>query len=261
MKMEDWEFKTARDIGLTAGERYRSYQREGGLVETSLRLIWWSCVRLSLTCCHRIGYQGLEHLPQKPPFVIVANHQSHLDALIIGSSLPLRMRDNLCPLAAGDVFFEVPALAAFSALTLNALPVWRKNCGQQGLKSLRKRLVEDECLYILFPEGTRTRTGEMGPFLPGVGMMVAGAPVPVVPCYIRGAFQAFPPSSRVPRFTKIDLTFGKPLDYSELPNRRASWDRIAEETEQAIRGLRPLGDLEEQPTMNALPKTEKELED
>ncbi|HBJ37023.1 MAG TPA: 1-acyl-sn-glycerol-3-phosphate acyltransferase [Planctomycetaceae bacterium] len=237
MKMDDWEFKTARDIGMTAHERHRSYEREGGLVESALRLIWWSGVRLSLACCHRIAYHGLEHLPQNAPFVVVANHQSHLDALIVGSALPLRMRDQLCPLAAGDVFFEVPALAAFSAMALNALPVWRKNCGQQGLKSLRQRLVEEQSLYILFPEGTRTRTGEMGPFLPGVGMMVAGTPVPVVPCYIRGAFQAFPPGSRLPRLTKIDLTFGMPFDFSSLPNRRAGWNQIAEDTEQAIRRL------------------------
>lgn len=261
MTMEDWEFKTARDIGMTRRERYRSYQREGGLVETSLRLMWWSCVRLSLTCCHRIEYRGLEHLPQQPPFVIVANHQSHLDALIIGSALPLRMRDHLCPLAAGDVFFEVPALAAFSAMALNALPVWRKNCGQQGLKSLRKRLVEEQCLYILFPEGTRTRTGEMGPFLPGVGMMVAGTQVPVVPCYIRGAFRAFPPGSRLPRLSKIGLTFGMPLDFSELPNRRASWNKIAEETEQVIRGLMPSADLDPQRDSTSSPNRDTVGED
>ncbi len=214
------------------------------MVETTLRLIWWSGVRLSLTCCHRIGYHGLEHLPQQPPFVVVANHQSHLDTLVIGSALPLRMRDHLCPLAAGDVFFQVPAMAAFSAMALNALPVWRKNCGQQGLKSLRERLVQEQCLYILFPEGTRTRTGEMGPFLPGLGMMVAGTAVPVVPCYIRGAFEAFPAGSRLPRLTKIDITFGAPLDFSELPNRRAGWNKIAEETEHVVRGLMPLADLD-----------------
>ena len=170
MTMEDWEFKTARDIGMTARERYRSYQREGGLVETSLRLIWWSGVRLSLTCCHRMEYHGLEHLPQ---------------------------------------------------------------------------------------QGTRTQTGEMGSFLPGVGMMVAGTTVPVVPCYIRGAFRACPPSSRLPRLTKFDLSFGMQLDFSELPNRRVSWNKIAEETEQVIRGLMPSADLERQRDSTSSPKHDR----
>jgi 1-acyl-sn-glycerol-3-phosphate acyltransferase len=96
----------------------------------------------------------------------------------------LRMRDQLFPLAAGDLFFEVPAIAAFSALALNALPVWRRNCGKHGLEDLRNRLLEEPCAYILFPEGKRTRTGEMGKFRAGVGMLTAGTSVPVIPCFL-----------------------------------------------------------------------------
>lgn len=91
--MDKWKFNSARDVSMPARERHRSYLREGGLVETSLRLVWWSGVRLSLTLFHRIAFRGREHLPPEPRFVIVANHQSHLDALLIGSALPLRMRD------------------------------------------------------------------------------------------------------------------------------------------------------------------------
>ena len=237
--MNEWKFETARDLNLSAHERNRSYVREGGLLETSLRWAWWSSVRLSLSCFHRIAFHGCEQIPAEPPFVVVANHQSHLDTLIIGSALPLRMRDHLFPLAAGDVFFEVPAVAAFSAMALNALPVWRKNCGKQGLTSLRDRLTRERCVYILFPEGTRTRNGKMGPFQPGLGMMVAGSPVPVIPCYIEGAFQAFPPGSRIPRWNKLRITFGTALDFSTVKNRRAGWTQIAHESEAAVRCLMP----------------------
>ena len=54
-------------------------------------------------------------------------------------------------------------------------------------------------MLILFPEGTRSRTGEMGPFKPGIGALVAGTAAPVVPCYLSGAFAAWPPTSRLPR--------------------------------------------------------------
>jgi len=121
--MDEWDLKPARNLELPPCEQYRSVSREGGLMESILRAVWWSSMRLSLTVFHRIEYHGREHLPEKPSFILAANHESHLDALVIGSALPLRMRDQLFPLAAGDLFFEVPGVAAFSALVLNALPV------------------------------------------------------------------------------------------------------------------------------------------
>ena len=69
---------------------------------------------------------------------------------------------------------------------MNALPIWRKNCGAHALWTICEnvRLVRDECTYILFPEGTRTRTGKMAAFKAGLGRLVACTELPVVPCYI-----------------------------------------------------------------------------
>ena len=131
--MDDWKLKPARDLGMSPVERYRSYQRESGLVSHTTRFLWWSLVRGCLAGVNRLRVLGRENLPAQPSFVLVANHSSHLDALILGASLPLKHRDCLFPLAAGDVFFETPALAAFSAVVLNAMPVWRKNCGRTPL--------------------------------------------------------------------------------------------------------------------------------
>lgn len=76
---------------------------------------------------------------------------------------------------------------------MNALPIWRKNCGAHSLADLRERLLNGRSVYILFPEGTRTRTGAIGKFKPGLGRLVAGTNVPVVPCHLRGTFAALPP--------------------------------------------------------------------
>src|SRR5258708_9235831 len=114
-----------------------------------------------------------------------------------------RIRDRLFPLAAGDVFFETPAKAAFAAHLLNALPVWRRNAGRHGLDELRKRLLEEEGVFILFPEGGRSRDGEMKPFKAGIGMLVAGTPAQVVPFYLDGPFEAFPARIMVPRRPKV----------------------------------------------------------
>jgi 1-acyl-sn-glycerol-3-phosphate acyltransferase len=235
--MDNWELKPARGIEEPPVQRYRSIAREDGLLESILRVCWWSCVRSSLTLFHRVEYHGRENLPKNPSFVIAANHESHLDALVIGTALPLRMRNQLFPLAAGDLFFEVPAVAAFSALALNALPVWRRNCGKQGLEDLRNKLLDEPCAYILFPEGTRTRTGQMGDFRAGVGMFTAGTSVPVIPCFLRGTFEAFPPNRVVPRFKKIAVWFGEPLSFDHVDNHRAGWNLIASKIEAAVKQL------------------------
>ena len=90
---------------------------------------WWAAIRSYLRIFHRLHVEGIENIPKEPPFVIVANHSSHLDALILASRLSWRLRDDVYPIAAGDTFFETPVAAAFAAIALNALPMWRKRGG------------------------------------------------------------------------------------------------------------------------------------
>ena len=118
---------------------------------------------------------------------------------------------------------------------MNALPIWRKNCGAHSLEDLRERLAGGECVYILFPEGTRTRTGAMGKFKPGLGRLVAGTHVPIVPCYLRGPFEALPPSRKIPRWKKISVAIGEPLSFATTTNDRAGWESISETAENAVR--------------------------
>ena len=124
------------------------------------------------------------------------------------------------PVAAGDVFFETPALSLLSAQVLNALPMWRKNCGPHALAELKERLALEPCGYILFPEGARSRDGTLKPFKAGLGMIVAGTPVPVVPCWITGAFQ---PGIRNPAGPSPEsrLKIGSPLIFEgfRIPSR------------------------------------------
>jgi 1-acyl-sn-glycerol-3-phosphate acyltransferase len=235
--MNDWHLQPARDLHLSGLERYRHPLREHGVVSSLLRLGWWTGIRLLLGIVNRLEVRGRQHLPADGPFVLVANHESHLDALVIASAVPLCLRDKLFPLAAGDVFFETPALAAFAAHCLNALPVWRKNAGRHGLTDLRRRLLEENAVYILFPEGGRSRDGQMKPFKAGVGMLIAGTPVPVVPCYLDGPLEAFPPGSRCPRWRKVRLVIGPARQFNEVGNDRAGWDHITTTLEEDVRAL------------------------
>jgi 1-acyl-sn-glycerol-3-phosphate acyltransferase len=237
--MKDWDLEPARDLGLSGMNRYRSPWRESGLIESGARLLWWVLLRTTFRTWNRLTVVGREYLPAQPPFVLVANHASHLDAPLLTNALPLRWRDQTFPIAARDVFFERYSLAAFSAMFINAIPVFRSVARGRGLADMRERLLGEPCIMLLFPEGTRTRTGEINRFKSGVGMLVAGTSVPVVPCHIQGAFEAMPPNGWLLRPKRLTIRLGPAQTFVEVANKREGWDECAECLEQAVRSLAP----------------------
>lgn len=238
--MEPWQLRPARDLELPPSQQFRSLQRENGLVFTMFHHAWWHVVRGYLAMWHRLRIVGREHVPLRPPFILVANHTSHLDALVLSAVLSWRVRDRVFPIAAGDVFFETPLASAFAAGLLNALPMWRKRCGPHALEQLRQRLIDEPCAYILFPEGTRSRDGSMVSFKPGLGMIVAGTDVPVIPCHLTGCFEALPSDRRWPSPKAIEVRVGEPLRFADEPNTRTGWQRVATLAEARVRALAPL---------------------
>ena len=236
--MTDWQFRPARDHGLSTGDRLRSMGRERGLGGLVLGAAWRGLVRMYLRLMHGFRVEGRELLP-KPPFVVVANHSSHLDALSVAAALPRAMSGQAYALAAGDTFFTSLAGSAFAAYAVNALPVWRKRTTARDLDGMRQRLMEDGAVLILFPEGTRSRTGDMARFQPGIGALVAGRDVPVVPCHLDGAFACWPATRRLPRPGPLRLVFGAPLTFADTPATRAGMAHVAQESEAAVRSLAP----------------------
>lgn len=235
--MERWKFRPAADHGLALGDRLKSLHRETGLVGALCRFAMWLLVRLYLRVYHRLRIDGTHHLPPRPPFILVANHASHLDALVLAASLPLALCDRTFALAAGDTFFTSLSGSIMVTTLLNGLPIWRKKTRREHLQALRARLLERRSVYILFPEGTRSRDGHMAPFKAGLGPLVAETPVPVVPCHIAGAFDAFPPHAHWPRPRRIALIIGEPLRFDAVENAMAGWNAIAAATEGAVRSL------------------------
>lgn len=239
--MDDWQYRPAHDLGLSPAERRKSLQREAGPLAAGSGWAWRRAVRAYLRTVHRLAVTGAEHFPERPPYVVVANHASHLDALVLASSVPVRVAGRVFPLAAGDTFFTTPVVEMFAAGVLNALPLWRESVGAHSLGDLRARLAWDACVFVLFPEGTRSRTGAMGPFKPGLGHLVAGTDVPVVPCFLDGTGRAFPPDRAVPRPTRIGLAVGPPLTFQEVEDTRDGWREVARATEAAVRALATAG--------------------
>jgi 1-acyl-sn-glycerol-3-phosphate acyltransferase len=232
--MDPWSYEPARDLDLPPIERAKSLRRESGLLSTAGHLSWWLTTKAFFATYHRLSVAADGPLPHEPPFVMIANHTSHLDAPVLASVLPCRLCDRVFPVAAGDVFFDTPAMSLFSATLLNALPMWRKNCGPQALKDLRRRLVDEPCGLILFPEGGRSRDGSLRPFKAGLGMLIAGTAVPVIPCHLDGTFRAFPPEARWPRPRWIRLKIGSPLVFDSVRNGREGWEHITNEAHAAL---------------------------
>lgn len=224
--MIEWKLEPAKDFDLAEADRWSSLRRESGLISTLLHACAWSLIRVYLALWHRLRVIGRERIPIEPPFILAANHASHLDALVLGSALPGHLRDRVFPVAAGDVFFDTSWKSLLSSSLLNALPIWRKRCGSHALKQLRQRLIEEPCVYIIFPEGARSRDGKMLPFKTGIGMLVAGTDVPIVPCHLSGTFRALKPGSYLPKPERITLTVGRPMNFREISNERDGWSEI-----------------------------------
>ncbi|WP_137177738.1 lysophospholipid acyltransferase family protein [Roseomonas sp. AR75] len=206
----DWQLRPARDLGLAPGDRLRSLRRERGLFGMAASGLWRRLLRLYFRLFHRLEVEGRENLPAAP-FVLIGNHTSHLDALVLASILRGDVARRAHALAAGEVFFGSGAGAVLSAYAINAFPIWRGKTKRGEMAALRTRLVEDGLVYILFPEGTRSRTGELGEFQPGLAMLLAGTGVPVVPCFIEGAFEAWPATRKWPRPGKVRVRIGAPV--------------------------------------------------
>ena len=89
--MEPWTYRPASDLELPPVERARSLRREPGLASNLAHSACLGLVRAYFRLYHRLGVEGAENLPGKPPFGLVANHASHLDALALATTMPRRL--------------------------------------------------------------------------------------------------------------------------------------------------------------------------
>jgi len=145
------------------------------------------------------------------PYIVVANHTSHLDAPLIFGALPHRLSKHLATGAAADYWFKNKAKGTVTSLFLNTYPVERK--GLRTRKGLTGQLLDEGIPLLIFPEGTRSRTGAIGRFTPGVAALSISHGVPVIPVAIVGAFAAWPYYRSIPPTNRPDVhvVFGHPL--------------------------------------------------
>ena len=232
--MKKWHYKTASDLDQPLVERLKRFPREPDMTVYVLRSAVALAIRAFLKVYHRFRISGKENLPTGGSFIMVANHSSHLDALCLLSALPLRKLHRAFPAAAKDYFFENVPRLAIAAVIVNALPFDRESKIRNSLRMCRELLSNPGNVLVIFPEGTRSTTGEIGEFKPGIGMLVDHAKVPVVPCYIDGALKAWPKGCSLPRPRRIRLIIGAPRSYGEARHGRETALEIAQDLRQAV---------------------------
>lgn len=138
--------------------------------------------------------RGREHVPKSGPAIIAANHNSHLDAMVLMSLLPHRLLHRVRPVAAADYFMKGRFLTWFSTRIIGILPIARKGDGSEDdpLAGCYQALDAGQIL-IIFPEGSRGEPEQMAPFRGGVAKLASMCPdVPVIPVFMHGLGKALP---------------------------------------------------------------------
>jgi 1-acyl-sn-glycerol-3-phosphate acyltransferase len=233
--MKKWRYDSARDLDQAPIDRLRRFPREPDMLVYGLRSICALIIRGLLRVYNRFEIVGHENLRTNRSLVIVANHCSHLDTLCLLAALPLPRLHRAFPVAASDYFFQrVPRLWA-AAVLVNALPFGRHSRTRESLNVCAQLLANPGTILIIFPEGTRSTTGQINEFKSGVGALVAGKDVAVVPCFIEGSFCAWPKGKRLPRPRKLRLIVGAPRNYRSRTADKIDVCAISSELREAVK--------------------------
>jgi 1-acyl-sn-glycerol-3-phosphate acyltransferase len=192
--------------------------------------LWYDFLRLPCrlvgVTVFRIRVFGREHVPRSGGVLVVSNHQSHLDPVLIGLSCDRRLN-----YVARDTLF---GFAPFRWLinSLDAIPIDREGLGLGGIKESLRRLKAGEMLLI-FPEGTRTRDGNVGELKPGFLALARRSKVPILPLAIDGGYESWPRRNLLPGPAVIHVRFGAAIS----PDRVAQLgdDALQAEVDRQIR--------------------------
>lgn len=207
--------------------------------EFLVRFVMW----MLLNVVYRLRIVGDERIPREGPALVVCNHVSYVDALVLGAAFwrPVRF-------VMYYKIFRMPVMKTFFR-TVKAIPIAGKNEDPAMLEEAYRRIVaelDDGNLVCIFPEGALTKDGEIAEFKGGVLKILEQRPVPVIPCGLGGlwgsAFSRVAPSReekderRAGRFTgpfrRVVLRIGEPLAAGDV-----NLDRLFAEVAR-LRGLR-----------------------
>lgn len=192
--------------------------------------------RLSTFIAHTffsLRVYGRENMIEEGPALLAMNHQSFLDPPFAGICSTREIH-----YFGRKTLFDVPVLGMLLR-RINVIGVDREGSDVTALKAVM-RVVREGGATIVFPEGTRSRDGNLQPAQPGVGFIVAKTLTPVVPMRIFGAFEAFPRGTKWPRKSPVTIVIGKPLRFTAADvegDPRETYHRLSDQVMNRIASL------------------------
>ncbi|MBR0140647.1 MAG: 1-acyl-sn-glycerol-3-phosphate acyltransferase, partial [Ruminococcus sp.] len=190
---------------------------------------------------YKFEVEGTENLSAGSQYIFCPNHESHLDGLWVISALKghIDCRNFSC-LAKQEHLNNM--LSRFMLRVLGGIPIDRSGNPAPALSRAIQVLKESDVQFLVHPEGTRTRTGVMGKFKKGVAELSIDSGIPLVPVFIKGAYQIFPADRLLPRFydfrehkqLPIKIVFGKPI----MPDKNETPATLTEKLRFAVEKLR-----------------------
>lgn len=232
--MKRWVYTPSPLLNKTLREQLTSFPREPDIAVYGLRLVGILLERFILAAYFRLKIVGREKIPSRGPFILVANHSSHLDAAVISAIMRPTQWYHAYAVAAQDYFFRGFFRALAAIVFTNAMPFDRKTEPQKSLELCADVLQVSREAIIMFPEGTRSLDGSIQRFRPGVGKLAAGTDVPVIPAYIDGAHRAWPKGQVIPKPCNVTVLIGIPRTYAQVQAAQEGYISIANDLHDAV---------------------------
>lgn len=177
---------------------------------------------------------GLENVPKEGGALILPTHTSYADPPMVGANIPREAH-----YLSKDGILKVPMLGTISMNYLNAHPIRRGASDREAIKICRHVLKKGYPL-LFFPEGTRSRTGKLGPIQGGFAMILDGLDVPYIPVMCQSTYRILPRGAFFPRPRKLTVIYGKPRHMPKRNEGEATRDyykRCCDELERIWREM------------------------
>jgi long-chain acyl-CoA synthetase len=165
---------------------------------------------LHASVCRSFEVSGREHAALARPALFIANHNSHLDTPSVLRALPAATRARIAVAAAADYFYQNRPLGIAASLLLNTFPFSREHAVRTSLAYCAE-LIDAGWSILLYPEGTRSTSGQLQPFRSGIGLLARELGLPVVPVAVRGTHAVLPKGRSLPRRGPVSVRFGPPV--------------------------------------------------
>ena len=181
--------------------------------------IAWIIFRAIFATYFRWRAFGAENVPLQGGVILASNHASFLDPPLVGAGLKRGIN-----FLARESLFRFLMMGAVLR-SWNVVPVDREGGGAKGLKNILGRLLNGSGI-ILFPEGTRTKDGQLQPARSGIGLTVIKSTAPVVPVRVFGTFEAYGRKHKFPRPHRLAVKYGRPMNFEILRVEAKTCDKV-----------------------------------